>query len=90
MKARPVWLILGSVFTVATLAWGIVSAVNAFAYERTKSHLTLDGPVDTAVLRSRSGSVKIIGTMPMHTLAAFGMGFDHQQLKGLIAAYKAS
>jgi beta-glucosidase len=34
--------------------------------------------------------VKIIGTMPMHTLAAFGMGFDNQQLKGLVAAYKAS
>ena len=31
--ARTSWILLGSIFTLAALAWGVVSAVTAFAYD---------------------------------------------------------
>lgn len=40
----------------------------------------MEGP-----LLSDPEMIKVIGTMPVSTLAGFGMGFDHQDLQKLLA-----
>ncbi|HEY5845391.1 MAG TPA: glycoside hydrolase family 3 C-terminal domain-containing protein [Microlunatus sp.] len=52
------------------------------ADERGRALLTSNG---TPPLLQDPELIKVIGTMPMHTLAAFNMGFNHATLKALLA-----
>ena len=51
------------------------------ADERGRALLTSNG---TPPLLQDPELIKVIGTMPMHTLAAFNMGFNHDTLKALL------
>jgi DUF4097 and DUF4098 domain-containing protein YvlB len=59
---RTAWLIGGSLFSIATLGWGTLNAVELLAHERTHSHLDVPASVRTVDLRGGDGSVRIDGT----------------------------
>jgi hypothetical protein len=60
-RVRTAWIVGGSVFTVATLAFGTVQAVGALAHEERMVHTVIDEPVRTIDIEA-DGSVTVHGT----------------------------
>jgi hypothetical protein len=63
---RKTWMVLGSVFALASVGWGVFQIVGMFAYDKTHFHQTFDVTTSARVqsldIGNNVGSVKVIGS----------------------------
>ncbi len=60
--SRTAWLIGGSLFSVATIGWGALTAVDLLAHERSHTHVEFTQTVTTLDIDNGGGAIRIEGT----------------------------